>query len=126
MNTILIVDDEPHVIHVIKQFLARFGYRIISASNGAQALTVIDKEHPDVLVTDIQMPKMSGQELCSAIESDPGDYRPLMIIMTSRTDHELRTWSESFPNAKFMEKPLSLRRLSTYLNDYFSAIQSDG
>ncbi len=126
MNTILIVDDEPHVIHVIKQFLARFGYRIISASNGKQALTVIDAEHPDVLVTDIQMPKMSGQELCTAIDAKCGDYKPLMIIMTSRTDQELRSWSETFPNAKFMEKPLSLRRLSTYLNDYFAQLHSDG
>ncbi len=124
MQTILIVDDEPHVVLVIKRFLHRFGYNIVSASNGEQALKLLETEKPDVLLTDIQMPRMNGQELVTTVQKQNPAEQPMIIVMTSRTDEELRTWAEMYPNTMFLEKPLSLRHLSNILEKYFTERQA--
>lgn len=118
----MIVDDEPHVIHVLKVFLEKNNYDVISASNGLEALQNLNMTDPDVIITDVQMPKMTGQELCEKIRADSANAHCRLIVMTSRTDNELRTWAKSFENLEFLEKPLSPRRLVAYLRDYFNSM----
>jgi DNA-binding NtrC family response regulator len=65
--TILLVDDEPLVLRALKRSLAREGYRILDASDPTLALAVIARENVDVLITDIDMPKMSGVELVAQV-----------------------------------------------------------
>ena len=60
---ILVVDDEIHIVHVVAIKLRNNGYEVITADNGAQALEITREEMPDVIVTDYQMPVMSGLEL---------------------------------------------------------------
>jgi CheY-like chemotaxis protein len=110
MKKILIVDDELHVILLLKQYLERTGYSVSTALNGEQALTRIAEQIPDVLITDVQMPKMGGIELC--------------IMMTSRTDQHIRVWAESRNHICLMEKPLSMRRLGAQLEHYFESLDS--
>ncbi len=119
MKKILIVDDEPHISLIMKQHLTKAGYQVKTALNGIQALQQIEKELPDVIVTDIQMPKMNGIQLCDEILLEQADYKGLIIIMTSRTDQDIRHWVSHFPKIKLMEKPLSLRRLTGELEEYF-------
>ena len=64
---ILIVEDEPHVIRVFKMALERKGHTVETAPNGVAALEWLETRHPDVMIADIQMPKMGGQELCETI-----------------------------------------------------------
>lgn len=119
MKKILLVDDEPHVIKVLKLFLDKDGYMVTAASNGEQALQKISAERPDVIITDLQMPKMTGQELCSRIEDEYAGSSPHIILMTSRTDSALRDWVKATPGLVFLEKPLSPRKLVNYLRSYF-------
>ncbi len=105
---------------VLKLFLKKNNFDIATANNGEQALKIALADNPDVVITDIQMPKMTGQELCeNLIKNCPNPDR-LLIVMTSRTDHELRNWAKSFEHMQFLEKPLSPRRLVAFLRDYFS------
>jgi len=120
MKKILVVDDEPHVAIVLKQFMERSGYLISSALNGTQALAEIARETPDVIITDIQMPVMGGMEFCDALNREHPELSRLIIVMTSRTDRDIRTWAEKFDNIELMEKPLSMRRLLLRLDDYFA------
>ena len=120
MKKVLLVDDEPHVILVLKQFLERSGYSVCSALNGELALAMIEEEQPDVIITDVQMPKMGGIELCNNILERHPELSQLIIIITSRTDREIRTWAEQFDYVELMEKPLSMRRLVIRLNEYFT------
>jgi len=121
MKKILIVDDEPHICTILKQFLERSDYQVDSAMNGQQALDKIAQEMPDLLITDVQMPKMNGIELCETISRDYPALQKLIIIMTSRTDVDIRTWAEPQQHIELMEKPLSMRRLLVRLNDHFSS-----
>lgn len=120
MKKILIVDDEPHVSLVLKQFLQRAGYQVNTALNGQQALLQIKADLPDVLITDVQMPVMNGIELCESISKEMPEAIKLIIVMTSRTDAQIRTWIAPHPNIELTEKPLSMRRLLNRLNEYFA------
>lgn len=111
MKKILLVDDEPNALYVLKRTLGKGGYAIETANNGAMALKKILADKPDLLITDMQMPKMNGQDLCNAVREryPEGDIR--IIVVTARTDRELRTWAEDYDNLVFMEKPVSPRKL---------------
>jgi DNA-binding response OmpR family regulator len=125
MKKILIVDDEPHVSLILKQFLERAGYSVNTALNGEQALACIAEQMPHVLITDVQMPKMGGIELCEAIAVRHLELCQLIILMTSRTDRDIRVWAESHGYIRLMEKPLSMRRLAAQLSEHFESLDSN-
>lgn len=121
MKRILIVDDEPHVIRVMRMALERHGYEVDEASNGEIALQRIAETMPDVMITDIDMPRMNGEALCKEIQrSMPGRIFRIFVL-TARAELEHRLWSSSIPNLEFMEKPVSIRNLTLRLGDYFAA-----
>jgi len=113
MNTkrILVADDELHMIRVVKLFLERAGYKVDTASNGQEALDSILLDPPDVLLTDINMPRMNGQQLCMELQKQLPERKFPIFVMTSMTDRENRDWTEKIPNTALLEKPVSMRVL---------------
>ena len=120
MNKVLIVDDEPYVSEVLRHFLDKNGYEVHTVTDGLAATEVVSSFKPEVVITDIQMPKMGGQELCAWIHEHEPDFAGLMVVMTSRTDRDLRTWAAQQSDIVFLEKPLSPRALIARLNKHFS------
>lgn len=119
MNKVLLIDDEAHVISVIKHFLLKSGYSVDVANNGELGLQKVRESMPDVVVSDIQMPKMSGQEFCEAFREEFPESDTLVVIMTSRTERDFREWAARMKNVEFMEKPLSPKKLMARLDEYF-------
>ena len=115
---ILIADDEPHVIRVMKMALEKAGYTVQSAPDGQAALERIRADQPDVLVADIRMPVMSGRELCERIREEMPESDMLIFVVTSGTDAKHREWSMSVSNLRFMEKPVSVRNLIRVIEEY--------
>lgn len=125
MNKIVITDDEPHVLRVLKMSLEKEGYEVEAFSNGADALEHIQQFPPDVLITDIQMPRMTGEELCKHIQQNMPERKFLIFVLTSRTEMEHREWSRQIDNLLFLEKPVSIRNLVARLSDYFESTHID-
>lgn len=121
MKKIVIADDEPHVVRVLKLSLEREGYAVEGFANGQTALARIEREYPDILITDIQMPVMSGEQLCLHIQQEMRDRKFLIFVLTSRTEIEHREWSRKIDNLMFLEKPVSIRNLVEKLDEYFEA-----
>ena len=111
MQTVLIVDDHQPVLRVLRLGIEAAGYRVETARNGSECLLRLCEETPDFLVTDIDMPRMSGKELCIAIEERFPDRTFPIVVLTSRTELEHRNWTRDIDNLTFMEKPVSIRRL---------------
>lgn len=120
MKRIVIVDDEPMVIRVLRLALEKEGYRVDSYPNGEAALQAVLAEAPDLMITDIEMPKMSGQELCLQLRQQMPDRKFPIMVSTSLTAMEHRKWSKDIPDLIFMEKPISARHLTAALSKLFN------
>lgn len=120
MKRIMVVDDQAAVIRVLRLGIEDAGYEVDSASNGSECLVKLCDGLPDFLVTDIDMPRMNGKELCMAIEKQFPDRSFPIVVLTSRTELEHRDWTGDIANLNFMEKPVSVRRLVSLIRRSFA------
>lgn len=111
MTRIVVVDDDPIVQRVMRLALEREGYDVNTCANGHEALEEVGNQPPDALITDIEMPQMTGEELCKEIHRLMPESTFPIFVVTSLTALEHRNWSSSIPNLHFMEKPVSARQL---------------
>jgi len=116
MKRIFIVDDHAAVIRVLRLGIESAGYEVDTAGNGSECLVKLCSGHPDFLITDIDMPRMSGKELCLAIQQQFPDRSFPIVVLTSRTELEHRDWTANIDNLTFMEKPVSVRQLVSHIN----------
>ncbi len=78
---VLVVDDSMLIRHTVCRFLEQRGFSVASATNGQEALEVLNQIRPDLIITDILMPKMGGVELITALKSDPKTAAiPVVIV----------------------------------------------
>ncbi len=121
MERILVVDDEPHVTRLVQQQLRREGYEVLTASHGLDALSKMESDGPfDAVITDYNMPKMDGRELCEAIRERYRGARIFIFLVTARLEQPLRSWAEGGPAIQFIEKPVSVRDLLARLAKCFA------
>jgi two-component system response regulator ResD len=111
MKRILIVDDEAVARRLLALTLSRAGYEVSQACNGLQAWEMLQQCQPDVLVTDIDMPQMTGEELCKRIHDRIGRRTWPIFVVTAKTSLDHRAWSSGIDNLHFLEKPFSMRAL---------------
>lgn len=112
MHRILIVDDEPHVTRLVQMKLRSAGYDAVTASNGLEALNLLENEGPfDAVVTDYNMPKMDGRQLCEAIRERFEGEAIFIFLVTARLEQKLRDWADGLPEIEYIEKPVSVRHL---------------
>jgi len=119
-KVVLVADDEPYVIRVVKLKLSNAGYEVITASNGLEALEKIKTLKPDVVISDVNMPKLSGKELCFRAIPLKKEKEFLTIVMTSSIEKEDRDWAEAMDKTVFIEKPFSPKKLMQIIGTYFN------
>jgi CheY-like chemotaxis protein len=83
MNKILVVDDDRGVIESAGAILQKAGYSVLSASNGYEALEIVEKEKPDLILLDLAMPGESGVEICKILKSQPNNKNTPVIMLTT-------------------------------------------
>jgi CheY-like chemotaxis protein len=81
----LVVDDSMMIRHTVSRFLEERGFAVESASNGMEALEILKRVRPVLLITDMQMPAMSGSELISVLKSKPETAAIPILILTGRS-----------------------------------------
>ena len=81
---IIVADDEAHILHIVSMKLRNAGYEIITAMDGEEALELCRSENPDMLITDYQMPYMSGLELCVELRKDDQTRDVPVLMLTAR------------------------------------------
>lgn len=80
----LVVDDSMLIRHTVCRFLEERGFAVESATNGQEALESLNRVRPDIIITDIQMPMMSGSELITAVKNDPALAGIPIVIVAGR------------------------------------------
>ena len=81
---ILLVDDEPDIIEILRYNLTQEGYDVITAKDGESAIKKAENNHPNLIIMDIMMPKMDGIEACSIIRSNPKFIDTIIVFLTAR------------------------------------------
>jgi DNA-binding response OmpR family regulator len=116
---ILIIDDEIPVRRVIELVLKKRGYDVIMAENGEEGLNLIKSQEPDVVISDINMPKIKGDVLCKMTNPLKKSRSFLTIIMTSAISADDKVWLSKMDETIFMEKPFSPFKLQECIDQYF-------
>ena len=80
----LVVDDSMLIRYTVCRFLEERGFAVEAATNGVEALQILERVRPDLIVTDMQMPKMSGSELITALKQNPATANIPIIIVAGR------------------------------------------
>lgn len=110
---ILIADDEASIREILSIQLARMGYEVLIAADGAEALEVYEREKPDLIVMDVMMPRMNGLEACQkirALEKKAGVRVPVLFLTARDTTHD-KTSAALSGGDEFVAKPVSLQEL---------------
>ena len=120
-KTILVADDESHILHVVSLKLRNAGYRVVTAHDGQEALEAALQERPHLLITDYHMPQLSGLELCRRLKQDPSLPRIPVIMLTARGYHLEPQDTEQSGILRMLSKPFSPRQLLATVNEVLEA-----
>ena len=119
-RTVLVVDDSVTVRKVTSRFLEREGYQVLTAKDGTDALRVMQDHVPDVMLLDIEMPRMDGFEVAKNVRSSSQLKDVPIIMITSRTGDKHREHALSLGVNMYMGKPFQedilLKNIHTILN----------
>lgn len=102
---ILIVEDQPPIVNMLKMRLEAHDYEVITAGDGQEGLERAQKENPSLIILDVMLPKLSGYKVCQLLKADP-KYNPIPIIISSgRTPQEIKKVSQEVGADAFVSKP---------------------
>jgi twitching motility two-component system response regulator PilH len=106
MALVLIVDDSPTDQHVLSQTLRRHGFDTMVASEGGEAITLAEREHPDVILMDIVMPGMNGFQATRQLTNNPATASIPVVIVTSKNQETDRIWGLRQGAVSYITKPV--------------------
>jgi len=116
MAKVLIIDDEPNILLMVKKMLERAGYEVDLASNGREGLKLFESVQPDLVITDIIMPEKEGLETIREMKRMSKDLKIIAMSGGGKisADNYLET-AKIFGASRLMEKPFSQKVLITYV-----------
>ena len=106
---VLVVDDDVKTVELVKLYLNRDGYRVITAYDGVEALRLAREAHPDLIVLDLMLPGMDGLEVCRTLR---GESDVPIIMLTARTTDEDKLTGLGLGADDYVSKPFSPRELA--------------
>jgi two-component system KDP operon response regulator KdpE len=106
--TILVVDDEPQIRRVLRATLCTNGYDVVEAKNGQEAIEMVIREHPDLILLDVNMPDMSGLEVCSKIRLS---FEGPIIMITVRNSEKDKIVALDSGADDYVVKPFAIGEL---------------
>jgi DNA-binding NarL/FixJ family response regulator len=121
--TILVVDDDLGTRLSISDYLELSGYSVIAADDGQQALTMVEQNHPDLIVTDIVMPRMNGYELVRRVRQQMMFRLLPVILLTARTKTQERILGYQSGCDLYLPKPFELEELAAAIRNLLERSQ---
>jgi DNA-binding response OmpR family regulator len=111
-KNILIVDDDQDVLASLRLAFETSGARVSTARDGNQAVEMVKRVDPELMVLDMMMPKRSGFLVLESIKpSRKADERPFVIVVTANEGKRAETWAKYLGVAEYMTKPFSIERI---------------
>lgn len=114
---ILVVDDEAHILHVVSLKLSNAGYEVITGHDGEEGLELALEHRPALVITDFQMPYMTGLEMCIALKEHEQTRATPALMLTARGFSLASEDLDKTNIAGVMSKPFSPREILTRVQD---------
>jgi len=128
---VLVVDDVAANVELLRKWLTREGYSVVTASDGEEALEMVESTHPDLVLMDVMMPKLNGYDVCERIKRNPATRLTPVVLITALHERERKIEGINAGADDFLTKPVdphelkarasSLVRLKRYTDDLDSA-----
>ena len=118
---VLLIEDEPHIAEAIRYLLTRDGWSVTSHGDGADAVEVIRREAPDILILDLILPGRSGQEILTDLRADPALAGLPVLVLSARGQAEIRAEAERAGASQFMAKPFGNEQIIAALRQMAGA-----
>jgi two-component system phosphate regulon response regulator PhoB len=109
--TVLLVDDEPDVVDLVRHKLRRAGFEVLVAMTGWNGLQLAKSERPDVLILDLMLPEMNGFEVCQQLKADPETVNIPVLMLTAKCEDDDRFRGFELGADDYVTKPFSPREL---------------
>ena len=106
-KTILIVDDEADIVELLTLVLEGDGRTVLRAYDGITELALAREQHPDLVISDVMMPRLDGRELCRLIKADPELAHTRVVLMSAVHKLDLREYGEDV----FIRKPFNILKM---------------
>jgi len=126
-QTVLVVDDEPHIVEIVRDYLKQAGYRVVTANDGQMALTLARHERPDLIVLDLMLPGgLDGLDVCRRLRQDPALADVPIIMLTARVEETDRLIGLELGADDYVTKPFSPRELVARVRAVLRRARSHG
>jgi two-component system, OmpR family, alkaline phosphatase synthesis response regulator PhoP len=122
---ILVIDDEPHITHVVALKLRHAGFEVFTAGDGEEGYELACEREPDLIITDLWMPYMTGLEMCKKLSGNPRTASIPVIVLTAR-GYALDPEDVARTSVRLMmSKPFGPRELLQRVNEILSPDEAD-
>lgn len=126
MPKIMIVDDEPDVVHLMEDMLKSYNMEVVTAYDGIGALDLAEQENPDLILLDIMMPMMSGYEVCEQLKANPQTKDIPVVCVSSGHSVEARAHSRRAGAEALIVKPFTPAELIAQINAHLPTAPPPG
>lgn len=113
---ILVVDDSPTELQLMVEPLLARGYRVITATNGIEALDAVARELPQLILLDVLMPGKNGFQVCRQLKSDPATRDIKILIVSSKNQESDRFWGLKQGADEYLAKPFTEEALLGHIS----------
>ncbi len=124
MATVLIVDDEDDIRQILAYNLIKEGFTVMTASRGDEALELIYKQKPDLILLDVMMPGMDGIEVCEAIKANPANNSIIICFLTARSEDYSQIAGLDVGGDDYVTKPIKPKVLISRVHALLRRIES--
>jgi len=119
LRKVLIADDEPDILEILKYNLSNEGYEVTTAKDGDEALEKARRSQPDLIILDIMMPKKTGVEVCQILRAQPAFRETLIIFLTAINDEGTQIKGLQTGADDYVSKPISPKLLLSRVSALF-------
>lgn len=117
-NSILVVDDSAVVVEAVRDALEQDGYDVMTAGDGLEALDVIKKNRFDLILLDIDMPRMNGYQLCKILKRDENFKGIPIVMLTAKSSDTDRMWGLKAGSDEYLTKPFNYTKIKEVLRRF--------
>lgn len=107
MALVMIVDDSPTEVHVMKSALEKHGFDTVSAADGSECLTLAKERQPDLILMDIVMPGVNGFQATRKLHRDPDTSKIPIVMVSTKSEETDRIWGMRQGAVDYLVKPVS-------------------